>query len=431
MALNLYREFRGVFELVGSFSDGPRSERTFTYADVYLRSTNAHPVSECLPLQKETFKPSEHLPFFDGVLPEGPVRTELSRRFQVAPSDALGLLERIGGECVGALAFCSSDDESMLQNPHYRQLELADVESLQKSGVIAVADEMQASRLSLAGAQSKMGWFLPQGINPGEAALTDWAVPINSAPSTHVVKVADRDHLDLPYNEHACMEVARMCGLPTAASWIMKDVPGVLVSQRYDRHWSDAPKFIDGISVPWRLHQEDFCQMLGWPSYLKYEKDPTICYARICGKLISAVSTDPIGDARLFARQVAFDYLVGNCDSHLKNHSMLYLPDWRTRKLAPVYDIVCTTIMGYDRDLGMDIGDHRCIDEVNPEDFELLAEDLKLPTKLLRRDCATLLERFPNAFASIIDQGGQLADVAQCIFDDAHERLRVLKAFSK
>lgn len=429
MTLDVYREYLGELERVGGFTDGKQYDRTFSYDEAYLKSSESCALSLTLPLSPDSYDHNAYAPFFDGLIPEGPVRTELAHRFQVPVSDGLGLLERIGGECVGALLFLPSDMTSASLNPSYRHLTQEDVDGLTSGGAVAMATSMQMSRLSLAGAQSKTGWLLPEGISPESARVDDWLVPEGSAPSTHIIKVASQGYEDLPYNEHACMEAASFCGLRTAKTWIPSFMPRALVSERYDRIWPSAPRDICGVHVPLRLHQEDFCQMRGWPSYLKYEFDPFTCYARTCGNLIRTVSSDAIADVREFALQLVFDYIVGNCDSHMKNHSVLYSPDWKDERVAPAYDIVCTTIMGYDHNLGIVIGDHRCIDEVTVEDFNLFAGDLGMSPRLLKRDCEQLLDRFPKAIERFSAMGGDMGRVANEIARDAQGRLRVVREF--
>lgn len=429
MALDVYREFRGKLELVGSFTDGNQHERLFTYDLEYLQQDDSHSLSLSLPLSADSYARKSYAPFFEGMIPEGPVRTELAHRFQIPVSDGLGLLERIGGECVGALIFLPCDVEPNVLKPSYRRLMQKDIDGLVFGGVSAMATSMQESRLSLAGAQSKTGWLLPEGVDPQTAWVEDWLVPEGSAPSTHIIKVAAQGFEDLPYNEHVCMEAAGMCGLRVAKTWIPPFMPSALISERYDRIWPNEIRYIGDVPAPLRLHQEDFCQANGWPSYLKYESDPFSCYARTCGNLIREVSSDAITDVRSFAMQLAFDYLVGNCDSHMKNHSVLLSPNWETRRLAPVYDVVCTTIMGYDHNLGIVIGDHRCIDEVTAEDFELFAGDLGMSSGMLKRDCRQLVERLPKAFEQMVSTGGNLGRVASQIAHDARERLGVVRAF--
>ena len=69
-----------------------------------------------------------------------------------------------------------------------------------------------------------------------------------------------------------------------------------------------------------RLHQEDFCQALGFPPYLKYQPDSNEGdYVRFCSHLIDATCANP-RDARIeFGMRLAFNFAVGNADAHLKN----------------------------------------------------------------------------------------------------------------
>lgn len=43
-------------------------------------------------------------------------------------------------------------------------------------------------------------------------------------------------------------------------------------TKRYDRIIKENCRVLDGLQVPFRLHQEDFSQALGISSYDKYEK---------------------------------------------------------------------------------------------------------------------------------------------------------------
>jgi len=101
---------------------------------------------------------------------------------------------------------------------------------------------MQDSRLSLAGAQSKTGWFLPRGKDAKKAGSGDWMLPLGSAPSTHIVKIASTKHPDLPFNELICMTAASAAGLEIARSEASDTIPGAFFSERYDRIWGSVEK---------------------------------------------------------------------------------------------------------------------------------------------------------------------------------------------
>lgn len=426
MGLKVWREYQGTFELVGAFTDGMLHDRTFSYNPSYLDKAHAHEIAVSLPLRKEPYDERSFGPFFSGMVPEGSARTELAQRFHIVSSNYLSLLEKLGDECIGALRFTASDK---LENASYRALNGEDEELLEKSGPNFTAASMQESRLSLAGAQSKTGLYLDPSRDPAWAGIHDWLLPEGSAPSTHILKVASRDVEDLPVNEYACMEAARQCGVKVAESQFSRTLPRTFVSRRFDRAWPESPRTIDGRPVPLRLHQEDFCQALGWRDYLKYEIDPLDCYARVCGELIRRVSSDAMADTRAFARQVAFDYAIGNCDSHLKNHAFLYSASWESKRLAPAYDIVCTTILGYDHNLGMSIGDHRRIEDVDARDFELFAGDVRVVRRLFVKDCKVIVRELPRALHALKTQGGKLGKTSSTILANVQPRLTVLKDY--
>lgn len=428
MSLCVMREFQGEFEPVGSFDAVDTGDIIFSYSERYLSQKSAAPLSASLPLRCEPFHSNEYGGFFSGMIPEGPVRAELSTRFQIPQSDYLSMLARLGEECVGALMFRS--DDAVESRAGFRPLTQADADELHKSEIVEIANAMQISRLSLAGAQSKTGWYLPRSADAKTAGPGQWMLPIGSAPSTHIIKVASGKHPDLPTNEQVCMDVAQASGLCVAGSFASEVLDNVFISERYDRVWTDGGSIVEGNRTPMRLHQEDFCQALGWPSFMKYENQPNTNYMAMCGRLLREQSSNAIADVQIFGRQVAIDYLLGNCDSHLKNHSLLLGPNWRSKRLSPAYDIVCTTILGYDHNLGIDIGDHRVIDEVDAKDFEFVAEDLSLPLRRYRAICCEVAECTKQKLGELSEASGDLGRVAAQIFGDAAPRIKVLEQFA-
>lgn len=119
-------------------------------------------------------------------------------------------------------------------------------------------------------------------------------------------------------------------------------------------------------------------------------------------------------------RRIALNYLIGNCDAHLKNYSLL-LREGAAVSLAPVYDLVCTAIYdgrfggGLSRSMGIRIGDHLNIDRVTPSDFLLLARDMRQP----KRVAATILEELVGSMEAAFEAAAiELAKVGAG--DDAY-----------
>ncbi|MFR7670440.1 MAG: HipA domain-containing protein [Collinsella sp.] len=55
-------------------------------------------------------------------------------------------------------------------------------------------------------------------------------------------------------------------------------------------------------------------------------------------------STNQMEDRFLVGYNQLFDYAVGNCDNHLKNWSLVWDESWKQVRLAPLYDVLCTTV---------------------------------------------------------------------------------------
>jgi serine/threonine-protein kinase HipA len=177
--------------------------------------------------------------------------------------------------------------------------------------------------MSLAGAQEK----LPVAIIDGHIA-----VPINGAPSTHILKP---DNPRLPgsvQNEALCMVLARRIGLNVAP--VTTGVAGArsyLLVERYDRTGI-------GNNVR-RLHQEDFCQALGRPPAAKYEFNGTGTRGPSIADMFAIVRQHMTArDITRLLDAVIFNIAIGNVDSHAKNYSILLGPS--APQLAPLYDLM-------------------------------------------------------------------------------------------
>jgi len=104
----------------------------------------------------------------------------------------------------------------------------------------------------------------------------------------------------------------------------------VLVVARYDR-------IVDADGNVQRVHQEDFCQALGYPPKRKYEEDGGPGLRKLADTLSGV---DPESLPTLLAYLVVH-VLVANGDAHAKNYSLLHTRDG-VLSLAPLYDVMST-----------------------------------------------------------------------------------------
>ncbi len=146
-----------------------------------------------------------------------------------------------------------------------------------------------------------------------------------------------------------------------------------------------------------RRHQEDFTQAFDILPGSKYAELEGGTAHRIAD-FIHRRFARPIQAVDAFARLTLFNYLIGNCDNHLKNVSILYSSDWRGLTLAPAYDLVCTTwFPDLSREMGMRLGGEERIDEVGPEHIATFASEMGVPLKRLEAICADLASHVDDA----------------------------------
>jgi serine/threonine-protein kinase HipA len=256
------------------------------------------------------------------LLPEGEPLRAMTRALGAAPVDALGLIAQTGNDLAGALSIAPQQPRG---KPGYRTIPDADaleriIEELPARPFLVGEDGVS---MSLAGAQEK----LPVAVIDGQIA-----VPINGAPSTHILKP---DNPRLPgsvQNEALCMVLARRIGLNVAP--VTTGVAGkrsYLLVDRYDRIGT-------GNDVR-RLHQEDFCQALGRPPAAKYEFNGTGTRGPSIANMFAVVRQHMTArDITRLLDAVIFNIAIGNVDSHAKNYSILLGPG--APQLAPFYDLM-------------------------------------------------------------------------------------------
>lgn len=346
--------------LAGNLDGDDAGRLAFTYhaADPKLA------LSMSMPPREEPYADAECRPFFAGLLPEGKALDTAARLRRIAVHETFRLLAAFGGDCAGAVRLLEPGARPEINQDD----ELREGEALRRLVADIVGNPNFAGdrrvRLSVAGAQSKTAVRMREGRI---------YVPLNGSPSTHIIKVGSDSHPSLPQNETFCMRLANRCGL-RAADVALQEVSGqkyCLVS-RYDRR-------VAGATVT-EVHQEDFCQALGFLPTQKYEIDEDTRqkigpgFAECFGLLRRTRRPGP--DTLQFLNAVVFNYLIGNADAHAKNYSLLYDEPGSAPCLAPFYDFVCTLIYPQ-----------------TPEEFAMLHGEILEPDAMSREAWNTLADQ--------------------------------------
>ncbi len=387
----------------------------FTYDADWLGRPHRFALSWSLPLAETRYTgPAVHY-FFQNLLPEGQARRAVTQRLGLSEDNDWAMLVAIGGECAGALSILKPEQPpNDPEDWSYEPMSSQTLDRLaQRRGIVPLLLGGPSTRLSLAGAQDKV----PVAVVDGQLHL-----PVGSAPSTHILKLPNRDFAHLVVNEAFITRLARAAGLDAVHSELLQQTdPPCLLVRRFDRIASEAT---------WpaiRLHQEDLCQALALPSGRKYEQEggPTLAQA---ASLIRKASVAPIQDIQTLLRWATFNVCAGNADAHGKNLALLFQKGGV--RLAPLYDLVCTRIyLRLDRRLAMSVGDRRDMDTLLTRHWSLEAKKLEMGgqvvIRLVRATAEAVLKALGTTVAEFEQQYGP-QDILQSLPTNIERRTQAI-----
>lgn len=305
--------------------------------------------------------------WFDGLLPEGQQRIAAEGIHGVNGGDTFGLLAEIGWECAGAVAILPEGRHP--GGGRYEPVTAAQVWERLDALPRLIDDVDRSIRLSLGGAQEKMLF---------RQTPTGWALPLDGAPSTHILKPEPTRFPGLAMAEAWSLRAA--ASATTTANARLDVASGhrsTLIVTRYDRIIT-----ADGVQ---RIHQEDMCQVLGLPPTSKYANS-TEPHEPLLSRLAEILlrTSDPTAELQRLLEQVTVNVALGNADAHAKNYSMVHSGEAVT--LSPLYDVSPTmAFIPTQRRSSLPVGGRFPIDEITRA--HLLAEGRSwgIPEPLARR----------------------------------------------
>jgi len=405
-------------ERVGSLDQDDSGLLQFSYDQAWIEKPGAIPLSRSLPLRSEVFIGKKARPFFAGILPEEEPRKQIAKILGISDTNDFAMLAKIGGECAGAVSLFAegaaptvpkSATRRELTEPEIRQI----VAELPRRPLMVGRSGL---RLSLAGAQDK----LPVIVHGDGLCL-----PLGDTPSTHILKPEPDRFPGLVANEIFCMTLARAVGLnvPTTEYRLVGEKPCILV-RRYDRKTDENGSWI-------RIHQEDFCQAMGFPPERKYQTEggPML---RDCISLLREWSTAPVLDIPAFINGLIFNVLIGNADAHGKNYSLLY--SGGERRLSPFYDLVSTlTWSELSKTLAMKIGGCESVNAFTIGDWKKMANKAGLGWPMIRERMAETSHAILNELDTVQMQTREFTgEMAKKLHEITGDRsARMLQALAK
>jgi serine/threonine-protein kinase HipA len=285
--------------LAGSLEETATGGSRFSYASEWKE-----PIACCFPIIRREHEWGQGLhPFFQQLGAEGWLRQKQARVAHVAEEDDFGLLLVYGADCIGAV--------SVGRVGRLSSLEL-DFKPLPNSG------------RTISGVQRKLLVFKDgDNFRASEAA----------GPATHIAKFNSESLSTLVRNEYLSLSwTSAVLGKSEVTEFALDTVTDdheqALIVKRFDRTPTGK-----------KLRLEDFAQILCKPRGRNYEGKYDAGYEEVA-EVIKAHSCRPEIDLEKFFRRLIVFTLVGNCDGHLKNFSLLETQVGL--RLSPLYDVVNT-----------------------------------------------------------------------------------------
>lgn len=261
-------------------------------------------------------------PFFLNLLPEG-ARLRLLLDAAGPREDSLDLLLKTGWDAIGDVTVLphgrsQPNGEALLP---FVQIEKCSFWEVFEQGISGPFDA------AVAGAQEKVS-----------SSTVAFGVKTSRIPSA-ILKLSPPRYPKLVQNEAFFMKMARNLGLKTAKAVLVKDRLGDfgLLVDRFDRVRRDGRIH--------KLRQEDGCQILNLVPSRKYEPSLRRVVEGVCEQ-----ASAPMVEVMRLLKLAAFSYLIGNCDLHAKNISLLW---GQGVQLSPAYDLLSTLPYPLDRHMAL------------------------------------------------------------------------------
>lgn len=303
--------------------------RESQYVFNYETTQRADEVSLTMPIRAKSYATNPLMPVFSMNLPEGFVYDMIARRMAKHETiDDMRMLAITGRNQIGRLTYCEPGDERQTAPPRIGLAELlAPSGSSSKALFSFLVDTYFEAGIS--GVQPKV--LLPDADH--------YTLPSERMTVVHsdlIVKSAGAEYPWLTQNEFLCMDAARRAGISVPDFWLSDD-GGLFIMRRFDL-------------PPTRRGFEDMAVLMGKPRDAQGNYKYTGSYEDIARTIATYSGTNGPANLRAFFEYLVHSVMVRNGDAHLKNFGMQYdHPATGQCVLAPLYDVVTTTIYSYVR----------------------------------------------------------------------------------
>lgn len=291
---------------------------------------DAHSVSVTMPVRLPSWNMTLGLPpVFEMNLPEGFLRERLRLAFAKATGtfDEFDLLSIVGRSQVGRLRY-TRDKEQLDEEVPFQSVD--EILAHQRGGELyGYLLERFARHSGISGVQPKIMVRDETAFAATDSAPQRLSQSFRGA--THIVKLWEpNEYPQLAANEYFCLTAARKCGLEVPPFRLAED-GAALVIDRFDLR-------VDGTYRGF----EDFCVLNARRSEEKYRGSyETHVMKRFTQFANSSRANE---DREKLFTLLALNCAIRNGDAHLKNFGIVYDEVLGEARLAPVYDLVTTSV---------------------------------------------------------------------------------------
>ncbi|SMN00979.1 Protein hipA [uncultured Candidatus Thioglobus sp.] len=284
-----------------------KNEMVFSYhSDVMAENF----ISLTMPVRNKSWNFAKLHPIFQMNLPEGYLLSLIKKHFsKISKTDDFGLLKTIAPKVKGRLHYGVKQAVQKSSQP-------LNIEALLHSEGKNLFNEL-SHRFALS---SAISGIMPKVIAPLEDKIT---LKLDD----YIVKTWGDEYPNLAENEYFCLQALNFSGVTVPDYQLSKDKK-LLIIKRFDVKKKGG-----------YFGFEDMCVLQGKSVDDKYDSTNE----RIAKTIDAFVSVQYKKTAFLqYFKMTVMNYLLQNGDAHLKNFALLYEDDCSVR-LAPVFDVVCTT----------------------------------------------------------------------------------------
>ena len=295
--------------------------------------TNTPPlraVSITMPVRLPSYNaPFGLLPIFEMNLPEGVLRERLRLAFAKATGtfDDFDLLGIVGRSQVGRIRYTGAQEDFREDVPFQSVDEI--LEKHRGGELFRYLLDKFATFSGISGVQPKIlvrdeGTSVP-------LRKSDHRLSQSYRGATHIVKLWEQhEYPQLAANEFFCLKVAEQCGLEVPSFRLSQDA-FALVIDRFDLRPDGTYRGF-----------EDFCVLNAKRTDQKYGGSYE---TSIMKRFTQFANSSHVGEdlERLFTL-IVLNCAIRNGDAHLKNFGLVYDDVQGEARLAPVYDLVTTSV---------------------------------------------------------------------------------------